>query len=281
MRIKLNLLFILFLFAAFYLGFFKESLILFASVILHELGHVFTAKKIGVFVEAIELYPFGGVARMEDLSKYGGLTETVIASAGPLTSGTLALLAFAGLKLGGDMDFFDTCFRYNCILFVFNLVPALPMDGGRIIRNILTLYMSFKKATGIMVFTGRLAAVLLLSYNILLLVNRNNTLAYVLTAVFIYAGTVKEMRYCSYYYLLNKSNKKARDIRNRRIRKREINVYKDTYIRFAASQFSSGSYCIINVMDDSGKIIKVLNEADIMNAFLKYGYDAKIGEILK
>ncbi len=58
-------------------------------------------------------------------------------------------------------------------------------------------------------------------------------------------------------------------------------MHRDTYIRFAAKQFSSGNYCIIKVLDDSGMVIKILNEADIMDGFLKYGYDARIEDILK
>lgn len=274
-RIKLNLFFILFLFASMYTGYIEQSLIIFASVLLHEIGHALAAKLLGIRVEEIELFPFGGVAKMEDISKYGGYMETIIALAGPAVS---AAIAFAGRVLAEQHVIFGTVSEFNLILFTFNIVPALPMDGGRILRNFLLHYMSYKKATKTMVVFGRLTAIALAAYNILLIYKGSTSVAYIITALFIYLGCHKELRFCSYYYLMNRNNKKGRQGRGR-IKIRILKLHKDTYVRFAANQFSPNNVCIIHVVDDSGRVIKTLSEADIMDAFLKYGYDSKIDQI--
>ena len=275
-RIKLNAFFILFLFVSFYSGYIDQSITIFISVLLHEIGHGIAAKLLGIRVEEIELFPYGGVAKMEDITKYGGYTEATIALAGPLVSGTIAAIA---AFLSDGRDLFSTIGQYNFVLMTFNIVPALPLDGGRILRNVLLHYMSYKQATKIMVISGKIIAITLILYNIVIIVRGNTSAAYIIIGVFIYMGCHKEMKYCSYYYLMNKNNYKTKHFGKRKLRTRIINVYSDTMIRLVANQFSPGTVCIVHLLDDYGKTIKILSELDIMDAFLKYGYDSKVGQI--
>jgi stage IV sporulation protein FB len=277
-RIKLNLFFILFLFASLYTGYINQSITIFLSVFLHEVGHAIIAKALSIRVEEIELFPFGGVAKMEDITKYGGYREATIAVAGPVVSGTIALISSVFAK---QSDFFAISAQFNFILLIFNMLPALPMDGGRILRNVLLHHMSYKQATKAMVVSGRLIAIGLVLYNIIIIYRGSTSFAFIITAIFIYLGCYKEMKFCSYYYLLNKNNYKKNHGGKRRLKTRIINVYGDTLVRFAANQFSPGTVCIVHVMDSSGNIIKNLSEADIMDAFLQYGYDCRIDDIKK
>jgi stage IV sporulation protein FB len=275
-RIKLNLFFILFLFASFYTGYINQSIIIFISVLLHEIGHGIVAKLLGIKVEEIELFPYGGVAKMEDITKYGGYTEALIAVAGPAVSGIIAAI---GAILSKQNEVFNTISQFNFILMSFNILPALPLDGGRILRNIMLHYMSYKQATKMMVISGRIIAIALVLYNIVIIYRGNTSAAYIIIGVFIYMGCHKEMKYCSYYYLLHKNNYKKAHPGKRRLRTRIINVHTDTMIRFAANQFSPSTVCKVHLLDASGQVIKVLSEADIMDAFLKYGYDSKVEQI--
>lgn len=215
---------------------------------------------------------------MEDLTKYGGFSEAIVAVAGPIVSGLIVLLS---LPFVGEYDFFALSFKLNAGLFFLNLLPALPMDGGRIVRNLLLLFVSFKEATMLMVYAGRAIALIFVGYNVYLAQNGSTSFVYVLTGIFIYVGTVKEVKFHSYYYLLNKNNQKLLRIKQHKIRYRIVEVHEDTPIRFAAGRFSPGNVCLIHVLDDNGKVIKILKEADIMNAFLTYGYDSKVGSITK
>ncbi|OGO76637.1 MAG: hypothetical protein A2Y23_06490 [Clostridiales bacterium GWB2_37_7] len=277
-RIKFNAFFILFLFASLYTGYISQSITIFLSVLLHELGHAIIAKLLAIRVEEIELFPFGGVAKMEDITKYGGYMEAFIAIAGPGVSGVIAAIsAILALK----SEFFAAIAQFNFILLVFNMLPALPMDGGRILRNILLHHKSYKQATKAMVVSGRLIAIALVLYNIIVIYRGSNSFAFIITAVFIYLGCHKEMKFCSYYYLLNKNNYKKNHGSKNRLKTRIIPVYDDTLVRFAANQFSPGTVCIVHVLDNSGHIIRILSEVDIMDGFLKYGYDSRIGQIKK
>ena len=129
----------------------------FASVLLHELGHAVVARKLGVHVSGIELGFLGGAAKMTDLPRRPN-HEIAIAAAGPAVS-----LALAGLGLGlgalSGVSLISTLGWINLVLAGFNLIPALPMDGGRILRAALAKRMTFVKATDLSVKVSRVVAI--------------------------------------------------------------------------------------------------------------------------
>ncbi len=127
--------------------------VVFGSVLVHELGHALVARKLGVRISGIELHFFGGAAKMDDLPRTAN-HEVAIAAAGPAVS-----LAIAGLGLGlGAVTGWwqlQTLGWINLGLALFNLLPALPMDGGRILRALLTRKVDFVKATDLAVLASR------------------------------------------------------------------------------------------------------------------------------
>jgi Zn-dependent protease len=132
-------------------------LLTFGSVLLHELGHAVVARRLGVYISGIELSFFGGAAKMHDMPRSAN-HEIAIAAAGPAVS---LMLAGAGLGLGIALHvpFLSMIGWINLVLAAFNLIPALPMDGGRILRALLTHKMSFVRATDVAVTVSRVAAV--------------------------------------------------------------------------------------------------------------------------
>jgi Zn-dependent protease len=132
-------------------------LLAFASVVLHELGHALVARHLGVNVSKIELHFFGGAAQMTDQPRSAG-DEIAIAAAGPAVSFALAGLSLLLAQLTGAW-LFQTLGWVNLVLGAFNLVPALPMDGGRILRAVLSRRMGFLRATESSVVIARVFAV--------------------------------------------------------------------------------------------------------------------------
>lgn len=128
-------------------------LIAFASVVLHELGHATVARRLGVRIGAIDLHFFGGAAQMIDTPR-SACDEMLIAAAGPAVS--LALAA-AGLGLGTALalPLLALIGWINLTLGLFNLVPALPMDGGRILRAALSTRLGYVRATHVAVAVAR------------------------------------------------------------------------------------------------------------------------------
>lgn len=140
----------------------------FAAVVVHELSHALVARRFGIATRDITLYPIGGIARLERMPEKPG-QELLVAIAGPLVNGVLALAIYVGLRIaavrtGGDPltvggSFAAQLMWINISLGVFNLVPAFPMDGGRILRAALALRMDRARATVVAARIGRGIAV--------------------------------------------------------------------------------------------------------------------------
>jgi Zn-dependent protease len=141
-------------------------ILLFGSVLLHELGHALTARVFGIRTLDIVLTPIGGIARVTEMPKKPK-QEIAIAAAGPLVSLSLAAIAFLLFIAMPFIPFLpsyiveaiNVLFVTNLMLAVFNLVPALPMDGGRVLRGILALKRDHLSATRIAAGVGRWLAV--------------------------------------------------------------------------------------------------------------------------
>lgn len=179
--------------------------LLFVVVVLHELGHSFTAQRFGVEVKQIVLLPIGGVAQLARIPERP-IEEFLIAIAGPAVNFGLAiilgvvawaaqfnlafdrlptlLLNLDGISIG---SLFLYTFASNLLLGVFNLIPAFPMDGGRVLRALLAMRLSYPRATVIAVGIGQTLAFLMGAAGFL-----RGDFFWVLIAIFIYTGAGQE-----------------------------------------------------------------------------------------
>jgi Zn-dependent protease len=138
---------------------------LFVSVVIHELGHSIVARTYGVQVKSITLWLLGGMAQFEQMPRQPG-GEAVVALAGPLTSFALAAFFWLPLSLIPDSapaTRFTVAYlaQANFVLAVFNLLPALPLDGGRVLRSLLALRLNHLRATQIAASISKFLAFLL------------------------------------------------------------------------------------------------------------------------
>jgi len=120
-------------------------LVLFLCVLLHEFGHALAARRYGIPTKDITLWPIGGVARLERMPT-DPKQELVVALAGPLVNVVIALFLLPIVTVS-DSTFFERLFTTNLFLVAFNMIPAFPMDGGRVLRAGLAMKMDYAKAT--------------------------------------------------------------------------------------------------------------------------------------
>jgi Zn-dependent protease len=139
--------------------------VLFGLVVLHELGHSLVARHFGYRVHDITLYPIGGAARMESMPRKP-LHEILIALSGPGVNLGIAALLLPLVVLSVPVQgwfpplttILGVVFAMNLVLALFNLLPAFPMDGGRVLRGLLALRADFVTATRQAARVGRVVA---------------------------------------------------------------------------------------------------------------------------
>ena len=169
----------------------------FACVLLHEFGHALAAKFFGIQTRDIIITPIGGLARLQGISQQHPLQELVISLAGPAVNLLLAFAFVAYLLLTSrgfvpdQIDAFPQILLWaNMALCVFNLVPAFPMDGGRILRSLLALFLPYTAATSFAANLGRIFAILFVAFGIYV-----REFPFVLIGSFVFFAATAEMQF--------------------------------------------------------------------------------------
>jgi Zn-dependent protease/CBS domain-containing protein len=174
--------------------------LLFFCVLLHELGHVFAAKRYGINTSDVTLWFFGGIASLERISERP-IEEFVIAIAGPLVNVAIAavLILFLGARFDPDdlsrmqdpaVSMVAKLAAANIFLVLFNLIPAFPMDGGRVLRSLLAIRLGHARATQVAAVVGQAFAV---AFGVFGIVTGNVTL--IVIAVFVFLAASGEASY--------------------------------------------------------------------------------------
>ncbi|HQN08195.1 MAG TPA: site-2 protease family protein, partial [Thermoanaerobaculia bacterium] len=179
-------------------------ILLFACVVLHELGHSLVAQRFGLTVREIVLLPIGGVARLEK-NPEKPLHELLIALAGPLVNVAIAILLFfaGGIALNFGLveaqslltadgpptlaTLWGWLFLANVGLAVFNMIPAFPMDGGRVLRAALAMRLGFSRGTQIATVIGQAVAFAFGLFGVL-----SGNFLLVVVALFVFMGAGQE-----------------------------------------------------------------------------------------
>ncbi|MFN3426635.1 MAG: site-2 protease family protein [Candidatus Thermochlorobacter sp.] len=261
--------------------------LLFTCVTLHELGHSLAAQYFGIPVREIVLTPLGGIAMITRLPEKP-LHELIIALAGPLVNVLIAIPLF--LMTGATMhttildargslgELFSRpsfevlliwLFAANISLAVFNMIPAFPLDGGRVLRAILAMFMTFSAATTVAATIGQIAAV---GLGVLGFINGNFIL--ILIAVFVFFSAGQE----------NAQATSKAVLRTRRVG--------DTYNRYALSlnigdrvsrvvDYLFTSYQPDFAVMQGNEIIGIVTRRDVFNALSSDSRDMYVTEIMR
>jgi Zn-dependent protease len=170
---------------------------LFGCVVLHELGHALTARQFGVPTSDITLLPIGGVARLQRIPERP-VQELIVALAGPAVNVLIVALLYIvfGVRFPAGLDhpqhlvearFWPKLLEVNTFLAAFNMLPAFPMDGGRVLRAVLAMQLPYARATRLAASIGQMMAI---GFGLLGLTSGNPLL--LLIALFVWIGAEGE-----------------------------------------------------------------------------------------
>ncbi len=253
-------------------------LAIFGCVVLHELGHALTARKYGIVTRDITLLPIGGVARLERMPE-DPRQELWVALAGPAVNLAIALLLFAALSLSSGLmpleqlsvaggPFLERLMVVNVFLAFFNLLPAFPMDGGRVLRALLARRLEYTRATQVAAVIGQGMALLLAFVGVVY----NPILLFI--ALFVWIGAAQESR-------LVQMKSALEGIPVRRVMLTKFSALSPTQtLGDAAALILSGSQTEFPVVE-AGDVVGVLTREDLMGGLARHEQTTLVGQVMR
>lgn len=266
------------------IGFLFFVLVMFLCVILHELSHSLVAKKYRINTIDIIISPIGGLARLTKIPEEPK-KELFIAIAGPLVNLIIAILIGAYLHfiigtniipddlrnlelLGYSIDFMKFVVLMNFMLFIFNLVPAFPMDGGRVLRALLSFKMERVQATRVAMWIARI-----ISFGFLLYSFYTNNITLGLIGVFVFIMSGKEYNYVR---IIKKASTKISEI----FRTNFTNIKTTDDYKFVIDIYKKGEEKNFIVFNEEEKLIGSLPEIFIKDAIKNINHLSFVSELM-
>lgn len=253
----------------------------FLTLVLHELSHAVAAYSMGYKFSCIELMPYGGVANISQ-SVISPRAEFIIAMAGPVSNffiaGALAVAMNFFPPLENTLNYFLTI---NLALAFFNMLPAAPLDGGRMLSSILSKIMSISAAVKTSAVAGIITSLLMLgAWGYLLYCGAVNIFLLVM-GVFLIIGAVKEFLKLPEAKLTAMVKRSDALHHGESIRARSVVVNTETKARSALRELSSYSYTFMHVVDKNMKHVGLVDEYSLLNGISKFGPNVTVGELVK
>jgi len=255
-------------------------LALFICVVIHELSHSLTAKQYGIPTRSITLLPIGGLADIQKMPE-DPKQELAVSVAGPLSNIAIALVISLLLLITNNLDFSTTDLHAitgknffiilmfaNLMLAVFNLLPAFPMDGGRVFRSLMAIYFSREKATYIAMNMGKIFAFGFAVIGVFV----NPFLIFI--AIFIFIGAQKEYEQVRYTSVL--SGYRVQDILMH-----EFTTLKEVEtLRTAVEMLLDGPEQRFVIVDDENRVKGILTRNNIIQGLSEHGDDLIIRQVM-
>ncbi|MDQ7093833.1 M50 family metallopeptidase [Desulfosporosinus sp. PR] len=271
---------------AFYgvLGFAAQALLIFSLVLGHELAHLLTARVYGFKVVGLELFPFGGAAYCDDLFEGRKIEESMMALAGPAFNIAL-LFAAQILRWQGiwTSELADNFVRYNLWLAAFNLLPVLPLDGGRALRALCVEGFGFVRTTKFLAWAGKGLGVISALYGVLLWSKgqfAEGSLTFIVLGGFFWLSGNKEISVAHITFLRQLTRKKEELIKKGLMRSKWLTVQRNTPLVRIVEEFTPDRYTLVTLPKEDKGLEKILTETDVLEGMLREGIRFPVGKLL-
>jgi len=269
-EIKVNYSLIPIIILGIFFGFLWEIVVLFTIVTLHEFAHGAVSNLYGYEAKSIELFAFGGVVKSEDIIFLKPSQVIIISLAGPLLNFFLLL---SGLLVRNifdlQLDILNFFINSNLSLGIFNLLPIIPLDGGRILRAYLNTYMDIKKATYTSVNIGKVLCIIIFVIGIILTIESLRGIMLIVFSLYLYVMSKNENEIISLQHM-QKIFTKPTVNKKVNVKVKYISVYEQDSLKDVLKVLSVGTYCIVKVLDSRGRLLGELTEGEILEAVIMY-----------
>lgn len=240
-------------------------------VFLHELAHVLVALKFGCKFHNIEFHVFGMKAELIDIEGLKENQKIIVYLSGALLNIVLAIFFYI-LNIKHNSSFIETSMYLNIGLAVFNLLPAYPLDGSRILEIILARKILFKKAQKIItIISFSIAALFIMISAIIYIFLHSLNISMIIGAIIIIYITRMEEHTTMYITMSNIVKKRNKLLKNRYIENKSISVYYKQGLVNVLALVDRNKFNTFYILDDDMKLIYILNEDELIDALKVYG----------
>ncbi len=259
---------------------FVDILWVILALLLHEAGHVIMALACGLKLLRVELFPFGGQILTDGLVGVNWKSDILVASAGPaasLFSSGLTYIMERNLSLV-DFSFF---MEFSLLLGLFNLLPALPLDGGRILKALLSVRVGLRKATAIGSWSGQILALVLAVAGVYLGLQDPRAFNLLLIAGFLGYKAREELQMLPYGYTRYLLHKRLLPAENDMAGGQVTVAHSGVRISRILNRILPDTISVILVIDAQGKVLGVVTERVLIEAMLAGDSSMTVGELLE
>lgn len=247
------------------LGWKSEIFLSFLFIIIHELSHYYAARALHVEVEKFNIHPLGTTIELQSIDELSHREEIIIFSVGALSNLMLAVIFLVIYKWLGSV-FLHKCFVINLALGSFNLIPAVPLDGAKILKSILSLKMLFKKAHNIIIYSSFITVVLFCLIFVINFYYGKINISILLITVMIFIETYKEKGRVMYIIMGDIIRKQKKFLKSKYIINRMISVHYKEGLLSLLGYTNKNTYHIFLVLDDNMKVIGEVTEQEVVEA---------------
>lgn len=256
----------------FILGFKFNLALAFFWIIIHELAHYFVLLKLNIESENFKLHILGARLETKDYECLSSREKLMVCFSGPISNGIVFLIFFFIYKLIFKNEYIYSTYEINLVLFIFNLLPTYPLDGGKILGAILEKKMIFKDVNNILIkisYSFGIAFILLSILGVLILGEINITS--ILAGIFIIYLSYNERRKVMYIIMGDITKKRERLINKKYIDSRVTSVYCEQDMINLLRIIDKNRFNIFYVLDEEMNLLYVLRENEIIETLKTIG----------
>lgn len=274
-RIRINLLVLLLGGLYAYLGLVVEILLILAAVLIHEIAHIIMARLLGVRVAEVDLLPFGGQAKMEDYTGLDPEQDIYLALAGPAASLSAAGI-FYFLQEQIVSSYLPMFININLFLGLFNLCPGLPMDGGHILRAVLSKFIGYKRATSRTAALGKVIALGIMGWGGYQLYYQQGGVNFIVVGALLMGAAHREGRLLAYAFMRYLVNKKSELAKRGLLPAQQMVSREDTLLKIILESARPNFYMVVLAMDENDNVVGMRSEAELIECFFDKGPKARL-----
>ncbi|MEI6101616.1 MAG: site-2 protease family protein, partial [Eubacteriales bacterium] len=248
------------------------------AICIHECAHMLTAKAVGLNVESLYVLPFGCAAEISGYGTINTSREIITAAAGPAVN---IMVACALTMLPKDyLDTYVMLFIWvNVTLAAVNLLPVLPLDGGRIMMAAIKIFFNERTAWKILNWAGVAAGIVMCLSGMYMVLNGSVNPTWLIMGVFLLAYAAMSLKNFPFASYRNAEEKRKRLAKKGSANVKQIAVMRTATLREVLREMESSKMNIITVLNDDFSIRATLSEIRVLDAAAKYGVEKKVGEL--